>query len=155
MNTTVYTGRETNWTSIVISGLLLIPLIGIATASGSAPSTGVVVVVLALVGMLAEVLTASDVRATCGPQGVAVHWGVAGWPRARYVLDDIQDASVVVIPWWAASYGFWWTPKRTVCTVRSGPALRLRLRSGRSVTVTVPDASAAVAALQANRLDLS
>lgn len=154
MNTTIYTGRETNWTSVVISGLLLIPLIGMATASGSAPSTGVLVVVVALVGLLAEVLTASDVRATCGPQGVAVHWGFAGWPRARYALDDIQVASVVAISWWAVSYGFWWTPKRTVCTVRSGPALRLRLRSGRTVTITVPDPHAALAALRANRLDL-
>lgn len=155
MRTTTYTGRETNWTSVVISGLLLIPLIGLATASGSAPSTGVLVVVVALVGLLAEVLTASDVRATCGPQGVAVNWGFAGWPRARYALDDIQDASVVAIPWWAVSYGFWWTPTRTVCTVRSGPALRLHLRSGRTVTITVPDPHAALEALHANRLDPS
>jgi hypothetical protein len=155
MNTTIYTGRETNWTSVVISGLLLVPLIGMASASGSAPSTGVVVVVVALVGLLAEVLTASDVRVTCGPQGVAIHWGFAGWPRARYALDDLQEASVVVVPWWAVSYGFWWTPTRTVCTVRSGPALRLRLCGGRTVTITVPDPHAAVAALQANRLDPS
>lgn len=155
MNTTIYTGRETNWTSVVISGLLLIPLIGMATASGSAPSTGALVVVIALLGVLAEVLTASDVRATCGPQGVAVHWGFAGWPRARYALDDIQDASVVAIPWWAVSFGIWWTPSRTVCTVRSGPALRLHLRSGRTVTITVPDPHAALEALQANRPDLN
>lgn len=155
MNTTIYTGRETNWTSVVISGLLLIPLVGMATASGSAPSTGVLVIVVAMVGILAEVLTASDVRATCGPQGVAVHWGFVGWPRAQYALDDIQDARVVAIPWWAVSYGFWWTPTRTVCTVRSGPALRLHLHSGRNVTITVPDPHAALTALRASRPDLS
>jgi hypothetical protein len=155
MSTTIYTGRETNWTSIVVSGVLLVPLIVMATGSGSPPSTGVVVFVIAAAGLLAEVLTASDVRATCGPQGVAIHWGFAGWPRARYALDDLHDASVVRVPWWAVSYGFWWTPTRTVCTVRSGAALRLRLRSGRTVTVTVPDPHAAVAALHANRLDFS
>jgi hypothetical protein len=152
MNTTVYTGRATNWSSVVISGLLLIPLIGIGLSSGSSPSTGAVILAVALVGFLAEVVTASDVRATCGPQGVAVHWGFVGWPRARYALADIQDASVVDIPWYAVSFGLWWTPTRTVCTVRSGPALRLRLHSGRTVTITVPEPHAAVAALHANRL---
>lgn len=154
MNTTVYTGRATNWSSVVLSGLLLIPLLGIGLSSGSSPSIAGVVLVLALAGFLAEVITASDVRATCGPQGVAVHWGFAGWPRARYELEDIQDASVVTIPWWAVSFGFWWTPTRTVCTVRSGPALRLRLRSGRTVTITVPDPQAALAAVEASRLEL-
>lgn len=154
MNSTVYTGRRTNWTSVTISGLLLIPLVGMAAASGSSPSTGVLVVLIALVGLLAEVVTASDVRATCGPQGVAFHWGLAGWPRARYRLDDIHRASVVEVPWWAVSYGFWWTPTRTVCTVRSGPALRLHLRSGRTVTITVPEPHSALAALQANQVDL-
>jgi hypothetical protein len=33
------------------------------------------------------------------------------------------------------------------CTVRSGPALRLTLRTGRTVTITVPDPQAAVAAI--------
>ncbi len=151
MNTTIYTGRATNWPSVVVSGLLLVPLISLAAPTGSTPSAGVVVLVLALVGLLAEVLTASDVRATCGPQGVAVHWGLVGWPHVRYPLHDIEDARVIAVPWWAVSYGFWWTPTRTVCTVRSGPALRLRLRSGRRVTVTVPDPYAALAALEANR----
>lgn len=155
MSTTVYTGRETNWWSVAISGLLLIPLLAMAIPSDSSPSIGigVVILVLVLVGFLAEVITASDVRATCGPQGVAIFWGFIGWPRARYALDDIQDAWVVDVPWRSVSFGFWWTPKRTVSTVRSGPALRLRLLSGRVVTVTVPDPRAAVAALRSNGLD--
>jgi hypothetical protein len=148
MSTIVYTGRATNWTSVVVSGVLLVPLIGLASTSGSVDSTVVVVGVLALVGLLAEVATASDVRASCGSGGVTIHWGVVGWPRATYRLDEIEEASVVDVPWWAVSYGFWWTPARTVCTVRSGPALRLRLHTGRKVTVTVPDPHAAWAALR-------
>ncbi|MCZ4498108.1 MAG: hypothetical protein JWQ74_661 [Marmoricola sp.] len=150
MSTHVYTGRATNWPSVVICGVLLVPLIGMALPTSS-PSTGAVVLVVALVGFLAEVITASDVRATSGPQGVTVHWGLLGWPRARYALDDIEDASVAEVPWYLVTFGFWWTPGRTVCTVRSGPALRLRLRSGRIVTITVPEPYAAVAALNANR----
>lgn len=145
MNSTAYTGRATNWPSVVISGLLLLPLIGLAT--GTARGTGVVVTMLALIGLLAEVVTASDVRASCGSKGVIIHWGVFGWPRATYSLGRIKDASVLEVPWWAVSYGFWWTPTRTVCTVRRGPALRLRLDNGRTVTITVPDPYVALAAL--------
>ena len=155
MNTTVYTGRQTNWFSIILSGVLLVPLVALPFPSDSSPGTVRLVLVLALVGFLAEVITASDVRATCGPRGVAVNWGFLGWPRARYALADIQDAWVVDIPWQAVSYGFWWTPSRTVCTVRSGPALRLRLLSGRTVTITVPEPREALAALHANGLERS
>ncbi|GAB3592305.1 hypothetical protein GCM10027446_12720 [Angustibacter peucedani] len=151
MSTTAYTGRATNWPSVVVSGVLLVPLLGLALSAGTAVRTGTAVVALALVGLLLEVMTASDVRASCGPQGVSIYWGVVGWPRLRYALDDVLEASVVDVPWWAVSFGFWWTPWRTVCTVRSGPALRLRLRSGRRVTVTVPQPHAAVAALGAAR----
>lgn len=147
MTATVYTGRATNWPGIVVSGLLLVALLGL-TATNSVDTTVVIVGLLALIGLLAEVATASDVRATCGRQGVSIYWGFAGWPRASYRLDAIADATVADIPWWAVSYGLWWTPWRTVCTVRSGPALRLRLHSGRTVTVTVPDPHAAVAALR-------
>ena len=147
MSTTAYTGRVTNWTSVVVSGLLLVPLL--IMSRDSLGSTGVLVVVLVLAGLLAEVVTASDVRAACGSRGVQIRWGLLGWPRVSYALAEIEDASVVRVPWWAVTYGFWWTPTRTACTVRSGPALRLRLHSGRTVTLTVPDPHAAVAALQA------
>ncbi|MGF9755723.1 hypothetical protein AAII07_10985 [Microvirga sp. 0TCS3.31] len=147
MTATVYTGRATNWLGIVVSGLLLVPLLGL-TATNSVDTTVVLVALLALIGLLAEVATASDVRVTCGRQGVSFYWGFAGWPRASYRLDDIAEAAIATIPWWAVSYGLWWTPGRTVCTVRSGPALRLRLHSGRTVTVTVPDPHAAMAALR-------
>lgn len=147
MTATVYTGRATNWLGVIVSGLLLVPLVGL-TATNSVDTTVVLVGLLALIGLLAEVATASDVRVTCGRQGVSFYWGVAGWPRARYRLDDIAEATIATIPWWAVSYGLWWTPWRTVCTVRSGPALRLRLHSGRTVTVTVPDPHAALAALR-------
>lgn len=147
MTATVYTGRATNWLGVFVSGLLLVPLVGL-TATNSVDTTFVLVGLLALIGLLTEVATASDVRVTCGRQGVSFYWGLAGWPRASYRLDDIADATIATIPWWAVSYGLWWTPWRTVCTVRSGPALRLRLHGGRTVTVTVPDPHAALVALR-------
>ena len=94
MSTTAYTGRATNWPSVIVSGLLLVPLIGLAASSGSVPETVVAFTVIALVGLLGEVVTASDVRASCGPHGVSIHWGVLGWPRAKYPLAAIANASV-------------------------------------------------------------
>ncbi|MGL5825257.1 MAG: hypothetical protein ACRCYU_10645 [Nocardioides sp.] len=105
-------------------------------------------VTLGFTGVLLDVLTASNVRATAGPQGVTVHWGVLGWPRMHYRPGEIAEAHVVHVPWWLVTFGFWWTPWRTTCTTRSGPALRLVLTSGRIVTVTVPEPAAAVAALR-------
>jgi len=151
MSTTAYTGRATNWPSLVITGILLVPLLGFAVASSPFDNRVALVGVLALLVALAAIVTSADVRTTCGPQGVSIHWGTVGWPRTRYALEDIADVSVVVVGWWSVSYGFWWTPTRTLCTVRTGPALRLRLRSGRQVTVSVPDPQQAATVLDRAR----
>ncbi len=148
--THTYTGRRTNWTGVVVSAILVVPLILLAPAGAEGTVDTVVLLTgaLILLGVLAEVVTASDVRAACGPRGVSIHWGLLGWPRMSYALDEIAEASVVHVSWWSVSFGLWWTPRHTVCTVRSGPALRLRLRSGRKITVSVPDPHAALAALR-------
>ena len=151
MSTTAYTGRTTNWPSLILAAILLIPLLGFAIASGPVDGSVVLLSALAILAVLGAIVTSSDVRTTCGPQGVSVHGGAVGWPRMRYALDDIVDASVVRVDWWSVSYGFWWTPTRTLCTVRTGPALRLRLRSGRLVTISVPDPQQAVATLERAR----
>ena len=55
---------------------------------------------LVAVGVLANVLTASSVRATAGPNGFTIRWGLVGWPRCTYPLDRIASAEVVDLPWW-------------------------------------------------------
>jgi hypothetical protein len=86
---------------------------------------------LVAVGSLANVLTASSVRATAGPNGFTIRWGLLGWASCTYRLDEIEHAEVIDLPWWRVSYGFWWTPKRTNCTVRSGPTPLLNARPTR------------------------
>ena len=54
---------------------------------------------------------------------------------------------MVDVPGWRVTYGLWWTPKRTSCTIRSGDTVRLVLTNRRIVTVTVPDPHLAVQAL--------
>lgn len=147
----VYTGRTTSWTAVVSTCAAAVVLVLVAGSSGGAWGDLVVVLPLVLIalGVLADVLTASSVRATAGPNGFTIRWGPFGWPRCNYPLDRIVRAEVVDLPWWRVSWGFWWTPRRTSCTVRNGPTVRLSLSDGRIVTVTVPDPAAAVAALRA------
>lgn len=42
-------------------------------------------------------------------------------------------------PLWGLCLGHWWHPGHTYFTARTGPALRLVLRTGRRVTINVPD----------------
>lgn len=145
----VYTGRTTNWPMVAATcaGALLLVLMGKNSDDAWSDIAFIVPLVLVAAGVLAEVLTGSSVRATAGPNGFTVRWGLAGWPQCTYRLDEIERAEVIDLPWWRVSYGLWWTPRRTNCTVRSGPTLRLTLRNQRIVTITVPDPSSAAAAL--------
>ncbi len=144
----VYTGRVTNWLMVALSSVLLVPLVLVSRADpGAVRTQDAAVLGLIVVGVLLEVLTATSVRTAVGPNGVAVRWGVLGWPRVTYRVGDLRRIEVIDLPWWAVAFGFWWTPRRTCCTVRPGPTLKLTLTSGRTVTVTVPDPHAAVTAL--------
>jgi hypothetical protein len=143
----IYTGRVTNVPMVVLTGFLLVPLLLLGNLShGSWRSLATPL--LLTIGVLANALTATSVRTTAGPNGVTIRFGLLGWPRCTYRIEQIERAEVIDLQPWFVVYGFWWTPGRTCCTVRSGPTLRLILRSGRTVTVTVPDAHAAVAVLQ-------
>jgi hypothetical protein len=145
----VYTGRTTSWPMVATTcaGALLVVLMGKDSHGAWGDLLFVVPVILMAIGVFANVLTASSVRATAGPNGFTIRWGLVGWPRCTYRLDEIEHAEVIDLPWWRVSYAFWWTPKRTNCTVRSGPTVRLSLRNQRIVTITVPEPAAAVAAL--------
>jgi hypothetical protein len=147
----VYTGRTTSWTTVAATCASSV-LLALGAISSGGTGTDLVIVlplVLIAIGVLADVLTASSVRATAGPNGFTIRWGAFGWPRCSYLLDQIERVEVFDLPWWRVSFGFWWTPRRTSCTVRSGPTVRLTLSNGRIVTVTVPEPGAAVAALHA------
>ena len=48
--------------------------------------------------MVVNLLTASSVRATAGPKGVIVNFGVFGWPRFRYPIERIRHAEAITIP---------------------------------------------------------
>jgi hypothetical protein len=151
---TVYSGRSTNWTMIWLSMALLVPLV--AMAKGPDDSWGSMGLLLPLVVVLAaaaaHVLTATSVRTTVGPKGITVHFGVLGWPRFRYPMHRIQRVEAVEVPRSHWAWGIYWSPHRglmlTLCT---GPAIRLTLTNGRTVTVSTPDPHTAVLAIESAR----
>ena len=146
----VYTGRTTSWPMVAATsvGALLLALMSTRSAVEWDDLTFVVPLIAIAIGIVAEIVTGSSVRTTAGPNGLTIRWGLFGWPRCTYRLDQIERAEVIDLPWWRVSYGLWWTPRHTNCTVRSGPTLKIRLRNGRTVTITVPDPPAALAALR-------
>ncbi|MBE8525326.1 hypothetical protein ILP97_48960 [Amycolatopsis sp. H6(2020)] len=147
----IYTGRVTNWPLMVtLPVALLVPLLslgGLSHGNWLAPAGPAIPLLTAAAVVLVTVLAGLRVRTAAGPNGVAVHCGAFGWPRRTYRLDEIEHAEVTDLPpsLWRLSLGFWWTPRHTYYTLRTGPALRLTLHTGRTVTITVPDPHAAAA----------
>ena len=148
---TVYSGRSTNWPMIVLSTGLLVPFLAMAGGSkGSWTSVGLLLpLALAVAMVVVNLLTATSVRATSGPNGITVHFGVIGWPRFRYPLERIAVAEAINVPmsWWG--WGIYWSPRRgLMLTLRTGPALRLVLTNGRKVTISTPAPADAVRAYE-------
>lgn len=77
--------------------------------------------------------------------------GGPGWPVLRVPLDDVTEVGIVrVDP--IVDFGGWglrWAPGQTGIVVRSGDALEVRRRHGRSLVVTVDGAADGAALLEA------
>ena len=146
----IYTGRVTNWPLVVALGAaLIVPLVLLGSLSHGSwldPAGPAIPLLTAAAVVLVTVLTGLRVRTAAGPNGVSVHCGAFGWPRRTYRLEEIERVEVIDLSpsLWRVSLGFWWTPRHTYFTVRNGPALRLAMHSGRSVTITVPEPHAAI-----------
>lgn len=147
----IYTGRVTNWPLVVLSVVPMAPLLVMGGTSNESWGGLAVPLSVAAAVVLVNALTGSSVRIAAGPNGVSVRFGLLGWPRCTYDLEKVERAEVIDLHPWYVAFGFWWTTRRTYCTVRSGPTLQLTLRTGRTVTVSVPDARAAVAAIDEAR----
>jgi hypothetical protein len=143
--TVVYSGRMTNW-PLIGSGVFA----GLALAAFGRPWAGpwpgmVVPLAIFLIVLTVSLLTSTSLRVTAGPRGVQVRCGVFGWPRFTYSRERISGADIVAVSIW---HTWNWTPRGGwQFVLRSGPALRLTLSTGRHVTIGVTDAEAALAAL--------
>ncbi len=148
---TVYSGRVTNWPLIGVATLLAVVLVLAGGGFGDARPGALVILAVVALMLVAVVLTTSSVRTTTGRNGVLVRFGALGWPRFSYPLSTIRAVEALDLSLWTTGgWGIHWSPWRgTRLTLRSGPALRLQLASGRKVTVSVKDPAAALAALHA------
>ncbi|MGH3314201.1 MAG: hypothetical protein ACRDP3_27065 [Streptomyces sp.] len=151
----VWTGRATNRIQWLLAALgagcvALGIALGVETGwdLGSAPLLMSVVGclaagVLGLFGTLAFV----QVRVRVDGEALEVRCGHVGVPRRRIPLGEVVDAEVAhsVCPRQWGGWGYRWRPgKGTAVVVRRGEGVLLRLGDGRTFTVTVDDAEAAV-----------
>ncbi len=150
---TAYSGRTTNWPMLWLTIAFGAPLL-VMGAMSEGPASGLVLPLTFVVAMLVfNGVTATSLRASTGPSGVIVRFGVLGWPRFAYPLDRIERAEVTTISSlsmlaWGIS---WWPGSGLRLAMGPGPALRITLTGGRQVTVSVPDPALAAATLEAAR----
>ncbi|HEY4269226.1 MAG TPA: hypothetical protein VGM94_13645 [Galbitalea sp.] len=104
--------------------------------------------------LLAVILVTAQFSVTAGPRGFAVR-SVLGWPRLTVPASDVAKAGVVSIDP-MADFGGWgirWVigPNRKGrwgVVTRRGTGIEVVRRDGRSIVVTIDDASSAAAILE-------
>jgi hypothetical protein len=162
---TIWHGRAAGWP--VARALLVVAMVPVLGAVGlivsahyrgllAADYRGVLAVAAATMLGVTGLLVLGDAAAACqvvvrvGVYSVQVRPGLLPFAGTTVPVRSIRSAEVVLArprPW--PGWGWWWRsgPTRAV-VVRSGPALRLGLTSGRSLVVSVDQPRQAVAALR-------
>ncbi|HKO94107.1 MAG TPA: hypothetical protein VJU61_23300 [Polyangiaceae bacterium] len=144
-------GERAYWSGGAQNRWLLLVLVGIMIEGGvfslilpPAVSRGVLLLHLALLPLL-ELF--SNIRVSVNERGLTIHYGHLGWLRQRVGLDRIARASAFELePLAHGGWGYRGSLKlrrRAAVVVRSGSALRLELRDGAQLSVTVDDAETA------------
>ncbi|MFC8917953.1 hypothetical protein ACFT5C_19500 [Streptomyces sp. NPDC057116] len=150
-----WTGRATNrvqWL-LAAAGAACVAL-GIELAVDLSWTSGTAALLMAVVGCVAAgllvlfgTLAFVYVELTVDRHTLEVRCGHMGLPRRRIPLDTVVDARFApsVTPRQWGGWGYRWLPEKgTAVVVRRGEGLVLTLGDGRSFTVTVDDAEAAV-----------
>ncbi|WP_405846475.1 hypothetical protein OG211_01890 [Streptomyces niveus] len=151
----IWTGRATNriqWLFAVVGVACL--ALGIELAIQSSWETGIVALAASVVGCVAAgllilfgTLAFVHVAVKVDHEHLEVRCGHAGLPRRRIPLTQVTGAdfepSVTPRQW--GGWGYRWRPEQgTAVVVRRGEGVVLTLGDGRTFTVTVDDAEAAV-----------
>ncbi|HET6856495.1 MAG TPA: hypothetical protein VFH94_05295 [Streptomyces sp.] len=151
----IWTGRATNrgqWL-LAAAGAGCLAL-GIELAVDSAWTSGLAPLVMSVVGCLAAgllilygTLAFVHVAVKVDRDGLEVRCGHMGLPRCRIPLDHVVGAEFAprLTPHQWGGWGYRWRPEKgTAVIVRRGEGVVLKLGDGRTFTVTVDDAEAAV-----------
>ncbi|WP_250300493.1 hypothetical protein [Streptomyces sp. A 4/2] len=151
----VWHGHATNrvqWPLSAVGAACL--ALGIQLAVDSAWTTGLAPLAMSVVGcvlvglmMLYGTLAFVHVSVKVDEHSFEVRCGYIGLPRRRILLEHVVGAEFAptVTPRQWGGWGYRWRPEKgTAVVVRRGEGLVLTLGDGRSFTVTVDDAEAAV-----------
>ncbi|MER6690839.1 hypothetical protein [Streptomyces minutiscleroticus] len=155
----VWTGRATNraqWL-LALGGAACVAL-GVQLAVDSAWATGVLPLVMSVVGCIAGgllvlfgTLAFVHVAVKVDKDCLEVRCGHMGVPRRRILLSNVVHADFAphVTPRQWGGWGYRWRPEKgTAVVVRRGEGLVLRLGDGHLFTITVDNAEAAVRAIR-------
>ncbi|AZK92805.1 MULTISPECIES: hypothetical protein [Streptomyces] len=155
----VWTGRATNrvqWL-LAVAGAACLAL-GIELAVLGDWTSGVIALSMSVVGcvaagllMLYGTLPFVHVAVRVDSQAVEIRCGHIGLPRRRIPLAHVVHAEVDprVTPRQWGGWGYRWRPEQgTAIVVRRGEGIVVTLGDGRTFTVTVDDAEAAVRAIR-------
>lgn len=107
--------------------------------------------ILATVSLIFVGIAMTSIRVSADQRGLIVRWGPLGWPTTNVPLADILRVEAIdVRPLESGGWGYRGSLRllgRAAIVLRAGPGLRLDLRSGRKLTVTVDDPQTAAGLL--------
>jgi hypothetical protein len=140
-----WTGRCGSWQLGAIGALMVVA--GVPVGLLGVPVAGVALVVGGLLVLWCCVITVTVDRT-----GLAVGLGPLGLPRLRVPLAEIAEARVEdVVPLGYGGWGLRFVPGVVAVVLRTGPAVVVTRRSGRTLVVTVDDAETAAGLLNGLR----
>ena len=155
----VWTGHATKrvqWLPALAGAAVM--ALGIELAVDSAWTSGIVPLVMAVVGCIAAgllvlfgTLAFVHVDLKLDKESLEVRCGHIGVPRRRIPLDHVAGAEFAphVTPRQWGGWGYRWRPEKgTAVVVRRGEGVVLQLWDGHTFTITVDDAEAAVRVIQ-------
>lgn len=151
----LWTGRASNRAQWLLAAAGAGSLVlGIQLAVGSPWSSGIVPLLMSVVGCLAVgllilygTLAFVYVAVTVDAEALQVRCGHIGLPRRKIRLAEVTSAEFLplITPQQWGGWGYRWRPEKgTAIIVRRGEGLVLRLGDGKRFTVTVDDAENAV-----------
>ncbi|MGW5049167.1 hypothetical protein [Streptomyces griseoluteus] len=156
----VWTGRATNrvqWV-LALAGAACVAL-GIELAVQSAWTSGIIALVMSVVGCIAVgllvlfgTLAFVHVDLRLDRDALEVRCGHVGLPRRRIPLSQVVDAEYIphVTPRHWGGWGYRWRPEKgTAVVVRRGEGIVLSLWDGHTFTITVDNAESAVRVIRA------
>ncbi|MER8015041.1 hypothetical protein ACIQ7S_16840 [Streptomyces griseoluteus] len=162
----VWSGRATNrvqWV-LALAGAACMAL-GIELAVQSAWTSGIIALVMSVVGCIAVgllvlfgTLAFVHVDLKLDRDALEVRCGHVGLPRRRIPLSQVVDAEYIphVTPRHWGGWGYRWRPEKgTAVVVRRGEGIVLSLWDGHTFTITVDNAESAVRVIRARLLAIT